>query len=169
MSRINLDLEQIQALIPHRAPFLFVTSATIESLSRVQAVAQWAGGNPILAGHFPDFPVVPGVLVVEAAAQVAGILIASNGRQAPGHGVDPVATQRLGVLIGVKRAAFHRPVFAGDKLHFTVQIENQVGGMVTASAQAVGDDGTRIFKGEISVAVVDREALLGKAEAAEAA
>lgn len=168
MIRINLGLQQIQTLIPHRAPFMFVTSATIESPSKVQAVAQWAGGNPILAGHFPGFPVVPGVLVVEAAAQIAGILIASNGHQAQDPEAAPSASSHLGVLIGVKRAAFHKPVFPEDKLHFTVQLESQVGGMVMASAQAVGDDGTRIFKGEISVAVVAREALLGKTKAAQA-
>ena len=107
-------------------------------------MAQWEESNPLLDGHFPGFPIVPGVLLVEAAAQAAGILIASSGREAlPMEEADRPSVDGLGVLVGVKRAAFHKPVFAGNRLDLIVWLGQRIGDMVAVSALAVGKDGGR--------------------------
>jgi 3-hydroxyacyl-[acyl-carrier-protein] dehydratase len=152
---VKLNSEQIESLIPHRRPFLFVKSATIVSTSEIEGVAQWDAGNPILEGHFPGFPVVPGVLIVEAAAQIAGLLISFNGSKRSSDD-DAASGSHLGMLIGVKRASFHKPVFAGDLLTFNVKLANPIGGMISTAIEASGVDDKKVFKGEISVAVVDR-------------
>lgn len=146
---VQFDLTHIEALIPHRPPFLFIESACLVSPLEVSAVARWHAGHPILAGHFPGFPLVPGVLMVEAAAQAAGVLVAAS------RPVD----ERLGMLTGIRRASFHAPVFADDACLFTVCISQVLGDMMTATAQArVGRHGVA-FKGEFTIAVADRARL----------
>ena len=83
---LALDVEQIKKLLPHRAPFLFVERLTDirpgESATGYKAVAY---NEPHFMGHFPDFAVMPGVLIVEAMAQAAGALVVHTlGRRATG-------------------------------------------------------------------------------------
>lgn len=157
---MKLDSEQIQRLIPHRAPFLFVESAEILGPHDISGVCVWDAQSPIFDGHFPEFSVVPGVLIVEAAAQLAGALISHNGqqRELPAAGI-PMA-HPLGVLIGIKRASFHKPVLPNDRITFKVTIENPVAGMVSVRAEAVGSANQKICKCDLSVAVVDKSNLI---------
>jgi 3-hydroxyacyl-[acyl-carrier-protein] dehydratase len=154
---VALDAERIVALIPHRAPFLFVRSARRVSATEITGEVRWDADNPNFGGHFPAFPVVPGVLLIEAAAQLAGLLIASRAQE----GAADASTSRgkLGMLIGVQRASFHKPVLPEDVLRYQLRLGNAVGGMFSASAQALNAQGHKVFKGEISVAAVDRHRL----------
>jgi 3-hydroxyacyl-[acyl-carrier-protein] dehydratase len=155
---------QIERFIPHRAPFNFVESAEVFGQYDISGVCSWKPENPIFAGHFPDFPVVPGVLIVEAAAQLAGVLIAYNAEQRGLSAADTPSVDMVGMLIGVKRASFHRPVLPGDKLFFKVALGNEMGGMVSASAEGYSASNDKTVKCELSVAVVNKASLIGAAE-----
>ncbi|MBL6851754.1 MAG: 3-hydroxyacyl-ACP dehydratase FabZ [Alphaproteobacteria bacterium] len=108
-----LDVEQIKKLLPHRWPFLFVERLTdivpYESCTGYKAVSY---NEPHFAGHFPEFAVMPGVLIVEALAQTAGALI-----------VHSMALEKVPqvAFMAIEKAKFRRPVVPGDLLRFTVR------------------------------------------------
>ncbi len=107
-----LDVEQIKKLLPHRAPFLF-----IERLSDIVPYKSANGhkavgfNEPHFQGHFPDYAVMPGVLIVEAMAQTAGALIV--------HSMQ-MTTTPLVFFMGIDKARFRKPVFPGDMLRLAV-------------------------------------------------
>ena len=108
-----LGLEQIKALLPHRWPFLFVERITdivpFESCTGYKAVSY---NEPHFAGHFPNFAVMPGVLIVEALAQTAGALVV--------HSMGVLETP-LVFFMGIDKARFRKPVVPGDLLRFVVK------------------------------------------------
>ncbi len=159
--RVNLDATQVARLIPHRAPFLFVESVEIIGACDIFGACRLEPYNPIFDGHFPGFPVVPGVLMVEAAAQVAGVLMAYQAQQRETSDTAS-AINPIGVLIGVKRASFHKPVLPGELLIYTVTIDNVVAGMVSAWAEAVGGAGQKVCKCELSIAIVEKSSLIAR-------
>jgi 3-hydroxyacyl-[acyl-carrier-protein] dehydratase len=113
-AEISLDVEQIKKLLPHRAPFLFVERLSDivpnESATGHKAVSF---NEPHFQGHFPDFAVMPGVLIVEAMAQTAGALVVySLGQESPSRRV---------YFMTIDKARFRRPVRPGDMLHFPVK------------------------------------------------
>jgi len=157
---MRLTREAVEALIPHRTPFLFVESAELIDQNSVRGTCRWPTDNPVFKGHFPDLPIVPGVLAVDAVAQLAGTLLVLRAQpqaRAMRGGTDD---QPLGVLIGIKRASFHRPILPESRIQFDVKVANAVGGMVTVDA--VGHDlaGQKVCKCELSIAMVDRAELV---------
>ena len=116
-SGITLDLAEIQNLIPHRYPFLFIDRIENvhlgESAVGIKNVSQ---NEWYFQGHFPDHPIMPGVLIVEALAQTAAALViktltVQNNGQKPGNMV---------YFMSVDSAKFRRPVIPGDVLHLKV-------------------------------------------------
>ncbi len=111
---VVLDVEQIKRLLPHRAPFLFV-----ERLSDIvpgESAVGWKAvsfNEPHFAGHFPNYSVMPGVLIVEAMAQAAGALVV--------HTMGGVDTQKIVYFMTIDKARFRRPVVPGDMLRFPVK------------------------------------------------
>ncbi len=156
---VKLDASQVTRLIPHRAPFLFVVSAEVLGPHDIRGTCRWDAGNPLFDGHFPAFPVVPGVLMMEAAAQLAGVLIAHQAQQREPSGATALEDP-IGVLIGVKRASFHKPVLPDESLIYNLTIDNFVAGMVSARAEAVGATGQKVCKCELSVAIVEKSSLV---------
>jgi 3-hydroxyacyl-[acyl-carrier-protein] dehydratase len=154
---VILDQAQVETLIPHRAPFLFVKSAVVVSTTEIRGIVVWDTDNPAFEGHFPGFPIVPGVLMVEAAAQLAGVLIAYQATRAAANadGAGEKAKRPLGMLVGVRRASFHKPVYPDVPVHYSVKLGNAIGGMASISAEAADGEGARVFKGEVNVAAVD--------------
>jgi 3-hydroxyacyl-[acyl-carrier-protein] dehydratase len=112
-SELVLDVEQIKRLLPHRAPFLFVERLT-EIVPFECAVGHKAVSfnEPHFAGHFPNYAVMPGVLILEAMAQTAGALIV--------HSIAPKETPNV-FFMGIDKARFRRPVVPGDVLRFPVK------------------------------------------------
>ena len=119
----TLDIHQIKNYLPHRYPFLLVDkvlSATAED--SLVALKNVTYNEPFFEGHFPNRPVMPGVLIVEALAQACAIL-ASVGR-------DDIDTQnRVYYLAGIDKARFKRPVEPGDQLIFEVALVRKIKNM----------------------------------------
>jgi 3-hydroxyacyl-[acyl-carrier-protein] dehydratase len=109
-----LDVEQIKKLLPHRAPFLFVERLTeivpSESATGWKAVAL---NEPHFQGHFPDYAVMPGVLIVEAMAQTAGALVV--------HSLGFTREKRIVYFMTIEKARFRKPVMPGDMLRMPVK------------------------------------------------
>lgn len=114
--RQTLDLVEIMAILPHRYPFLLIDRVVeIERKQRIVALKNVTANEPHFAGHFPDFPIMPGVLMVEAIAQAGGALLLTE---------IPDRDSKLMVFTGIEQAKFRRPVTPGDQLRIEVTVLN---------------------------------------------
>ena len=111
---VNFDINQILKMLPHRYPFLLVDRVLeLEAGKRVKALKNVTMNEPHFTGHFPDFPVMPGVLILEALAQTAALLT---------FGQDSV-DDSVYFFVGIDNARFKRPVTPGDQLILNASIE----------------------------------------------
>ncbi|HEX7985743.1 MAG TPA: 3-hydroxyacyl-ACP dehydratase FabZ [Duganella sp.] len=129
-----INVEQIQELLPHRYPFLLV-DRVVEIVPDVSVVAikNATINEPFFQGHFPGHPVMPGVLIVEAMAQAAGLLTQLS-RRAKGDDGSP-----LFYLVKVDNARFSAPVVPGDQLRLEVTQKRLVRGMGLFTARTLVD------------------------------
>lgn len=130
----GLDIKAIAELIPHRYPFLLV-DRVLELVpgAHVVALKNVTINEPFFPGHFPHHPVMPGVLVIEAMAQVGAILAFKSAQQVPDN-------KQVVYFAGIDDARFKRPVVPGDQLILRVVLERQLRGVWKFSATAhVGD------------------------------
>jgi len=110
-----INVEQIQGLIPHRYPFLLVDRITdlVEGESAV-GIKNVTFNEPHFQGHFPGFPIMPGVLIVEAMAQTSGALVVKTlGEKAEG---------KIVFFMSIEEAKFRKPVVPGDQLYIHVEV-----------------------------------------------
>ncbi|MCC2618175.1 3-hydroxyacyl-ACP dehydratase FabZ [Aestuariibacter halophilus] len=109
----TIDIEEILSLLPHRYPFLLLDRVTDYVLGEsIQAYKNITFNEPCFTGHFPGKPIFPGVLILEALAQAAGVL----GFKTMGN------TDELYLYAGIDNARFKRPVVPGDRLDFSVTL-----------------------------------------------
>ncbi len=108
-----MDIQGIRAILPHRYPFLLVDRIDELEPERIVGIKNVTVNEPFFIGHFPDFPVMPGVLIVEAMAQVAGVLVLSQ---------IPDRQNKLVLLASVEEAKFRRPVRPGDQLRIEMKV-----------------------------------------------
>jgi 3-hydroxyacyl-[acyl-carrier-protein] dehydratase len=116
-----LDVIQIQELLPHRPPFLLVDR--VISLEKGKKLVAWKGvtmNEPFFPGHFPDRPVMPGVLILEALAQACALLALLSMKEEDQKG-------KLTYLMGIDAARFRRLVVPGDRLELQVEVVKQKG------------------------------------------
>jgi len=143
-----LDADQIEAAIPHRYPLLLLDRVIeLDAGKRAVAIKNVTANEWFFEGHFPGRKVMPGVLIVEAMAQVAAVTLL-YGQEASGK------TPLFG---GIERMRFRRPVLPGDQLRLEFELEKLRGpvgkGMVRATV-----DGAVAAEGSISFALVDMDA-----------
>ncbi len=129
-----MDITQILKRLPHRYPFLLVDRVlTLESGKSIKALKNVTVNEPFFPGHFPGRPVMPGVLIIEALAQAAGILLFVTAD------VYPTEKSRF-FFVGIDKARFRRPVEPGDQLILNATLERTLKGIWKLSATAmVGD------------------------------
>ena len=130
-----VTVEQIQQLLPHRYPFLLV-DRVIEIVpdKSVVTLKNVTINEPHFTGHFPDYPIMPGVLMVEAIAQTGGALLLTE---------IPDRDEKLMVFTGIDEAKFKRPVTPGDQLRIEVTVVNwrtravKMRGVITVEGKVV--------------------------------
>jgi len=109
-----LDIQEILGLLPHRYPFLLIDRIVeFERTKRLVAIKNVTINEPFFQGHFPDYPIMPGVLVVEAMAQAGGIIMMYELED---------RSSKLVVFTGIERAKFRRPVTPGDQVRIEVEV-----------------------------------------------
>ena len=139
-----LSNKEIREILPHRYPFLLVDKI-IEMEPGVSAVGikNVSANEPFFQGHFPDFPVMPGVLIVEALAQVGCVALLSI----------PENKGKLGMFTGINNMKFKKQVFPGDTLTFSAEVTGMRMNIGRANVVAKVD-GVIAAAGEISFALV---------------
>src|ERR1700692_4367878 len=125
-----LDIDAIREILPHRYPFLLVDRIEELEVERVVGIKNVTVNEPFFVGHFPDYPVMPGVLIIEAMAQVAGVMVLSS---------IPDRKNKLVLLAGVDGAKFRKPVRPGDQLRMEMKILRSRASMAKVSGFATVD------------------------------
>ncbi|MGH8250605.1 MAG: 3-hydroxyacyl-ACP dehydratase FabZ [Steroidobacteraceae bacterium] len=130
-----MDIQQVLAQLPHRFPFLLV-DRVVECVpgKRIEAIKNVTVNEPFFPGHFPHRPVMPGVMILEALAQAAGILAFKTA------GVVPDQESRF-YFVGIDNARFRRPVEPGDRLVLKATLERQMRGIWKFATVAEVDGG----------------------------
>jgi 3-hydroxyacyl-[acyl-carrier-protein] dehydratase len=111
---MTFDIQEILGLLPHRYPFLLIDRVVeFEPAKRLVAIKNVTYNEPFFQGHFPGYPIMPGVLVIEAMAQAGAIIMMSEIAD---------REKKLAVFTGIERAKFRRPVTPGDQLRIEVDV-----------------------------------------------
>jgi beta-hydroxyacyl-ACP dehydratase FabZ len=143
-----MDIEQILRALPHRYPLLLVDRILeVEGSTRVVGLKNVTINEPFFQGHFPGHPIMPGVLIVEAMAQVGGCLML---------GTLEHPERKLVYFMGVDGVRFRRPVRPGDQLRMEVTVLQVRGGTCRMKGVATVD-GKTVAEGEMLAQIVDRE------------
>lgn len=145
-----IERNEIETLIPHRPPFLWIDRVEeLEPGVRCVAVKFVDPADPVFAGHFPAEPILPGVLLIEAVAQTAGVMM---GSAAPQDTDKSLVDKNGGVVLlaAVNRFKFLKPVTPGQELRVETKKLTEVGQMVCIHG-TVWVSGEIVAKGELSV------------------
>lgn len=147
----TLDRTKIEALLPHRGDIFACERLVIEGAHNFTGYALWRSENKIIEGHFPGLPIVPGVLLIEALAQLAGAGLLAGG--------DPylksLTGDWIGVLAAVRNCRFRRPVLPDGEVEFVIQCR-QMAPLATQVTAAVSADGASVGQLEIVLAYASR-------------
>ena len=141
------DTARVMQLLPHRYPFLMVDR--IVDMDRDESavgIKNVTMNEPFFQGHFPNFPIMPGVLIVEGLAQTAGALCVSN--------FDTSYKPQLVYFMGIDRAKFRKPVLPGDQLHYHVKKIRSRGKAWRFHGEAKVN-GQIVAEAEVSALIVD--------------
>jgi 3-hydroxyacyl-[acyl-carrier-protein] dehydratase len=137
IEKTTMDIVEIMAILPHRYPFLLIDRVVeMERKTRIVAIKNVSVNEPHFVGHFPDYPIMPGVLQVEAMAQAGGALLLTE---------IPDREDKLMVFTGIEEARFRRPVLPGDQLRIEVTVVNwrsravKMAGVITVDGKVVSD------------------------------
>src|SRR6516225_5539630 len=142
-----LDINEIRTILPHRYPFLLVDRILELDAERIVGIKNVTLNEPFFIGHFPDFPVMPGVLVVEAMAQVAGVLVLKS---------IPDRDKKLVLLVAIENAKFRRPVVPGDQLRLEMSILKRKASVAKMAGKATVD-GVVVAEAEVMCKLADKE------------
>ena len=142
-----LDIADIQRILPHRYPFLLIDRVVeMTPKERIVAIKNVTINEPFFQGHFPNMPIMPGVLIVEAIAQTGGALLLTEVEN---------RDEMLMVFTGIERAKFRRPVVPGDQLRIEVEVKAWRMTAVRMEGKAfVGDK--RVAEATVTCQLIDR-------------
>jgi UDP-3-O-[3-hydroxymyristoyl] N-acetylglucosamine deacetylase / 3-hydroxyacyl-[acyl-carrier-protein] dehydratase len=143
----SLDIKQVMTILPHRYPFLMVDKVTRIEGNKITAVKNVTFNEPYFLGHFPNHPIMPGVLQLEAIAQVAGILML---RQAENYG-------RLAYFMSAESVKWRKPVLPGDSIVIDVELTKSRGKIGKAKGVCLVNN-EPVSEAEVTFVLIDREA-----------
>ncbi|MEN8701964.1 3-hydroxyacyl-ACP dehydratase FabZ [Bacillus infantis] len=142
-----LDIEQIKEIIPHRYPFLLVDRILeVEEAKRAIGIKNVTANEEFFNGHFPDYPVMPGVLIVEALAQVGAVAMLKKEEN----------RGRLAFFAGIDNCRFKRQVKPGDQLRLEVEM-TRVRGAIGKGKGTATVDGELVCEAELTFALGDKQ------------
>ena len=129
---IKLNIEDIKQLIPHRKPFLFIDEVIILEKGKIgESFRSFDKSEYFFEGHFPNNPIVPGVVIVEAMAQTAGVVVSENLINKNDQSV---------LFMSINKAKFRRPVLPGYKIKFNVKMINNIKNVYKFNGKAYHDE-----------------------------
>ncbi|MBA7548194.1 3-hydroxyacyl-[acyl-carrier-protein] dehydratase FabZ [subsurface metagenome] len=131
----KLSISEILNFLPHRFPFLLVDKILEQEENKIVGVKNVTINEPFFQGHFPEHPVMPGVLIIEAMAQTGGVLMFSKEE----------TKGKIPLFAGIDKARFKKPVYPGDQLIIKVEIVKMVIGVAKAKAEVYVDDNLVAF------------------------
>jgi len=146
--------EEIRSLLPQKYPFLFIDRVVeLEEGKKIVCVKNVSGNEPVFVGHFPDFAIMPGVLIIEAMAQASIILFRKSLSNQQNH------KDTVFLLASVNNARFTKPVFPGDQLFIEIIVEKIVsrGAIVQATVKV---DEKAVAKASLTFGIADKSALV---------
>ena len=145
--QLPLDVLKIQQLLPHRYPFLLVDRVVeFEANKRILGIKNVTINEPFFQGHFPGHPIMPGVLIIEAMAQVGGMLLL---------GTIEEPDQKVVYFMSLDNVKFRRPVLPGDQLRCELEMLQNRGRTCRMKGVALVD-GNVVAEAEMMARVVDR-------------
>ena len=143
-----LDINEIMKILPHRYPFLLVDKIIeMEVCKSIVGIKNVSINEPFFPGHFPGHPVMPGVLVIEAMAQVACILAIMSS--------DESVRSKVTYFVGIDKARFRKPVIPGDQLRFEIEATGCKRGIWIFNAKAFVD-GKLVTEAELKATFADK-------------
>jgi 3-hydroxyacyl-[acyl-carrier-protein] dehydratase len=141
-----MDIKEIMKHLPHRYPFLMVDRIVdIQPGKSIIGIKNVSINEHFFQGHFPGQPIMPGVLIIEAMAQVAGILAYGSGNE--GNSV---------YFMSIEKAKFRRPVVPGDQIRLEIKLLQKRGSVWKVSGTALVDDKV-VSEAELTAMLTDRE------------
>lgn len=148
-----LSFEEVRKLVPQKYPFLFIDKVIeLQKESRIVCLKNISGNEPFFAGHFPDFAIMPGVLIVEALAQAAIILFKKS--------FDIEKNKGKVFLLASANVRFTKPVFPGDQLVLEINTEKIISS--AAIVKGIAKVGEKIVtKATLSFGIVEKDSLTG--------
>lgn len=146
---MDFDINKVMELLPHRYPFLLVDRVVeLEQGKRLSAIKNVSINEPFFQGHFPDQPVMPGVLILEALAQATGLLAFAE--------MGDAHKTKLYMLVGIDKARFRGQVLPGDQLLLDISLKRNMRGIGMYQCQALVD-GTVVAEAEMMCSAQDRD------------
>jgi len=142
---LPIEAHDISKMLPHRYPFLLVDRVlAFETGKTLTAIKNVTMNEPFFQGHFPGFPVMPGVLIIEALAQASGVLVHLSSQYAPG-------AHPLYFLVKVDKAKFSKIVVPGDQLTLDIELKRMIRSMAIFHGRA-SVNGTPVAEAEMMCA-----------------
>ncbi|MDR7306111.1 FabA/FabZ family ACP-dehydratase [Rhodoferax saidenbachensis] len=146
----TLDRQAIESLLPHRGPIFACRQLIARGPRTYSATAHWALDNALIQGHFPGYPLVPGVMLIESVTQLAGAGLLSADAY-----VQSLSGDRIGILASVRRCSFKRPVLPEQDVNFEITCRQIGDAAVQINAQALVE-GLEVAQLETLMVYADR-------------
>jgi 3-hydroxyacyl-[acyl-carrier-protein] dehydratase len=142
-----LDINEIRKILPHRYPMLLVDRIVEMDATHIVGIKNVTHNEPFFQGHFPEFPVMPGVLIVEALAQAGGVLALKD---------IPDREKKLVLLVAIENARFRKPVVPGDQLRLEMTMLKRKVSVIKMAGRATVD-GVLVAEAEVMCKLADKD------------
>ena len=144
--KVNMDINEIEKYLPHRYPFLLVDKIIDIEEMKITGIKNVTINEPFFQGHFPEHPVMPGVLIIEALAQTCGVLALKRKEN----------LGKLAYFLSINNAKFRKPVFPGDTLTLEIAVTRHKGKIVQTHGVAKVE-GNVVCEADLLFSIIDRK------------